>query len=905
MHPIQRVFMALFFPLKAAFRPASILGAAGVRGKPVAAWRAGAGHDPDVTLGFGRSGCWLLLCVLLAGCGEPAEQASATDGEAVGAEARAETGADAQEAAPADAWPADRAEVLRYPSLNGNIRGELHMLPPVSTGPMSPTWSPDGRWIAFAMAGDIWRIPSRGGTAEQLTTGPWYHFEPSWSPDGSRIAMTVETGDGLDIALLEVESGAVARLVEGGGVDVQPAWSPDGRFVYFTTMGRGMDVHRVGVATGEREEVLAGPGSQYQARISAQGVMAYMAPSPGMSGTGGIWTQGPGGGEPVLVRAEETAWRARPDWLPDGSGLVYVSDDAGSNDLVLVGAGGGNPLRLTGGTSHELMPRVSPDGREIAFVSNEEGATRLHVMAVSGGARSSWRTLDVSDRRQAGPVGTLGGTVVDESGRPVPARVTVTAADGRAYSPRGAFHRVLSPTETHYFRTDGAFEVEVPAGEVTVAVRRGLEYRPVEATLAVREGGRSEERFELARLVDAPAMGWYAGDTHVHDLHQGRYGLTHQDFFNALVSEDLHVSISLIHMDGTRLMGRWDDLTGRPHPLSTSDHILQYAQEFRGSFGHVGLAGVGEFITPLIGGAANTPFAADRLNADYLEAARTQGATGGFMHPFTGSVDTPERVGTQEIPVDVALGAGDFYDVICFWYDELYNAEMYYRILNAGFRIAATGGTDNFSDVWRDPGPGASRTYAHLDGPLSVEAWLSAIRERRTFATNGPLLFLTVDGQLPGSEIAVDESGGATTGAHEVVIEVATNSPLDRVEIVVNGEVASTHDVGAMGERFRLESVVELDGSGWIAARAVGPASPLVADSYAFAQTSPVWIVAGGREYRSAEDIRFLLAAVEVFRARVVERDRWVTAADRERFLSRVDEAAAVYEGLLRETEGG
>ena len=867
MHPIQRVFMAPSPSLKSASRPASILGPAGVCGKR------------------------LLLCVLLAACGEPAEEASSPEPQEA-----------ARETTPVDAGPAASAEVLRYPSLMGNIRGELHMLPPVSTGPMSPTWSPDGDWIAFAMAGDIWRIPSRGGAAEQLTRGPWYHFEPSWSPDGSRIAMTVETGAGLDIAVLEVESGAVVPLVEGGGVDVQPAWSPDGRYVYFTTMGRGMDVHRVEVATGAREEVVAGPGSQYQARVSPQGLLAYMAPAPGMTGTGGIWTQAPGGGDPVLVRAEETAWRARPDWLPDGSGLVYVSDDAGSNDLVLVGAGGGNPLRLTGGESHELTPRVSPDGREIAFVSNEEGPTQLHVMAVSGGARGSWRTLDVSDRVHAAPMGMLSGTMLDERGRPVPARVTVIASDGRAYAPRGGFHRVLSPTETHYFRTDGAFEVEVPAGEVTVAVRRGLEYRPIEFVVEVPAGGLAETRFGMARLVDAAAMGWYSGDTHVHDLHQGRYGLTHQDFFNDLVSEDLHASISLIHMDGTRLMGRWDDLTGRPHPLSTSDHILLYAQEFRGAFGHVGLAGVSEFIMPLIGGAANTPFAADRLNADHLDAARAQGATGGFMHPFSGSVETPESVGTQEIPVDVALGAGDFYDVICFWYDELANAEMYYRILNAGFRVAATGGTDNFSDVWRDPGPGASRTYAHLDGALSVDAWLTAIRERRTFATNGPLLFLAVDGRLPGSEIEVDDGGAAT--AYDVVVDVATNSPLDRVDILVNGEIAATHDVRERGESFRLESAVELDGSGWIAARALGPASPLVADSYAFAQTSPVWVVAGGREYRSAEDIRFLLAAVEAFRARVVERDRWITAADRERFLARVDEAAAVYAELLRETEG-
>ena len=130
-------------------------------------------------------------------------------------------------------------------------------------------------------------------------------------------------------------------------------------------------------------------------------------------------------------------------------------------------------------------------------------------------------------------------------------------------------------------------------------------------------------------------------------------------------------------------------------------------------------------------------------------------------------------------------------------------------------------------------------------------------------------------------------------------MEVATNSPLDRVEIIVNGRVAQSHDVRGRGGRFSVDATVDLDGSGWIAVRALGPASSLVSDSYAFAQTTPVWIVAEGREYRASEDVRFLLEAVEAFRRRVVERDRWVTTEDRERFLARVDEAAAVYRGRL------
>ena len=70
-------------------------------------------------------------------------------------------------------------------------RVERHMLPSVTTGPLDPAWSPDGRWIAFSMRGDIWKVPAEGGTSVALTKGPAWHFEPAWSPDGKRIALTV------------------------------------------------------------------------------------------------------------------------------------------------------------------------------------------------------------------------------------------------------------------------------------------------------------------------------------------------------------------------------------------------------------------------------------------------------------------------------------------------------------------------------------------------------------------------------------------------------------------------------------------------------------------------------------------------------------------------------------------
>ncbi len=50
------------------------------------------------------------------------------------------------------------------------------------------TVSPDGEWLIFTMLGHLFRLPVQGGTAEQLTFGPYYDSEPVISPEGRRLA---------------------------------------------------------------------------------------------------------------------------------------------------------------------------------------------------------------------------------------------------------------------------------------------------------------------------------------------------------------------------------------------------------------------------------------------------------------------------------------------------------------------------------------------------------------------------------------------------------------------------------------------------------------------------------------------------------------------------------------------
>jgi TolB protein len=765
-------------------------------------------------------------------------------------------------------------------------REERHMLPAVSSGPLNPAWSPDGRWIAFSMRGDIWKVPAEGGEAIAITSGPAYHFEPAWSPDGTRVAFAYQAVGNLEIGIVGEGGGPVETIASHARVDVQPAWSRDGKSLFFVSArAGGFRILRHDFATGAATPLASG----IQPAVSPDGKsIAYEQ--------GGLRVLDLATGESRMVRDEETEYRMEPAWTPDGQNILYVTEDEGSNDIRIVPAAGGEPIELTTDAArHEMSPAVSPDGTRFAFVQFTAGVPTLYTANITGGRAGAWRKVPITARRSVKPTGRVRIRVLGPDGRPVGARIYIDAADGRHYSPDDAFHRSMMVFDRHYFHMTADAEVEVPAGRTTVEAVRGWQFAPKSVTVDVRAGSTETATLRLERLMDLPARGWYSGDSHVHDLHQG-VGLTHEAFFRQLVAEDLNVTHALIHMDGTRLMGRWADLTGKPHPLSTSTHILQYGEEFRGSLGHIGMVGLREFILPLVGGAGGTAYAQPSLDTIYLEGARAQGGIGGFMHPYQSAPRTPASAAATLIALDLALGLGDYYDIGALWSDELGSADFYHRLLNAGFRVPATGGTDNFSDVFLDPPPGSDRTFAHLDGPLNHQNWMTAVKRGRTFFSTGPLLFLQVDGHEPGDEIAL---AAAAPPVVRVRAEAVSIAPMDTLEILVNGEIVQT--VRATDPvRMTFDGPIAVPLGGWVAARATGPKSKYLGDDYAFAQTSPVYVVRGGRRFVKATDVQFLADTVDAIWARV-ERARWRSNAERDSFRAAVDKAKAFYLKVLAE----
>ena len=537
----------------------------------------------------------------------------------------------------------------RYPSVGGDQnRTETYLIPAPTTSPMSPTWSPDGRWIAFSMWGSIWRVPASGGTAEELTCGPGYDYQPSYSPDGQKVVFVRDREGQLD---LWEYSPAERQLTNDEAVDLLPSYGPAGEIVFYSSRAGNFDIWKYPL-----KPLTSGPPRDIQPSHSPTSpIIAFVSTRDSPLGTGGLWTLDLNTGQTSLVHWEEPVYRARPVFSPDGNELLFSSD----GDLWRIPVSGGVPIRVTKGPEQDIDGQWSPDGEHIVYVSD---ARHMRIAPRDGGAATP---INISKYKFKRPTGLL---KVNLDG---PARVSIEAADGRSYTPLGAWHHVASATETHYFYASGAFEIELPRGKVQLRVNRGFEYAVVEEDVNVPGAVdvHLAERFELP--------GWYSGDTHVHDLHSGIYPITARDVATAAAAENLSVTNFLVHMDGTNLQGKPSNMTGRDDPHSTEHHILHYAEEYRSSLGHLSLLGVSELLYPMASGTRGTSLALPWPPLFQMaERAKRAGAVIGFPHPYypkmaTGSIEgVREGRGATELPVDVALEAVDFYDITCIWSED-------------------------------------------------------------------------------------------------------------------------------------------------------------------------------------------------------------------------------------------
>jgi hypothetical protein len=322
-------------------------------------------------------------------------------------------------------------------------------------------------------------------------------------------------------------------------------------------------------------------------------------------------------------------------------------------------------------------------------------------------------------------------------------------------------------------------------------------------------------------------------------------------------------------------------------------------QEYHTSvWGHIGLLGLKDHVLlPGYAGYQGTPAASlAPTNAEVADLAHAQGGVVGYVHPFDSDPDPSDTTHplTAEFPVDLALGKVDYYEAMGFVDDPMATAHVWYRALNCGFRLPAGAGTDAMANFASLRGPvGMNRVYVHTGGAVGQRVLLDSLLAGRTFATNGPLLELSVGGRGVGQELRLP----AGSRAVDARVRLRSNVPIDHLEVVANGQVVA--DVPLAGDRTRADTSLRLplQGSGWFLLRARSDRAMYpVLDLYPYATTSPVYVIVAGAPLRSAEDAEYFIRWIDRVAATAEQSKDWNTDAERGAVLDLMRRAREEYE---------
>src|SRR5690606_31797858 len=114
----------------------------------------------------------------------------------------------------------------------------------------SPQWlrypaiSPDGQKIAFTYKGDIYTVPTQGGTTTRLTFHQAHDFMPVWSPDSKQIAFASDRYGNFDVYIMQADGGEAIRLTYHSTSEYPYAFTPDGKNIVFGGNRQDLASHR-------------------------------------------------------------------------------------------------------------------------------------------------------------------------------------------------------------------------------------------------------------------------------------------------------------------------------------------------------------------------------------------------------------------------------------------------------------------------------------------------------------------------------------------------------------------------------------------------------------------------------------------------------------------------------------
>lgn len=783
---------------------------------------------------------------------------------------------------------------------------------PIFFGGVHPRPSPLGDEIAISYQGAICVIGLESRSEfVRLSEGSGWDIEPVWSPDGEQIAfLRTRNFHGGELKLIDAASGEELPLPKKVAGQGKLSFSPDGKKILGAfTGGRPAWFD---LETGDVTPVPLGPvdDDEYRRKrirfsLSANDRIVYVVHRDEPNEQGGnrgpqaeVWRCAKdGSNEEKLFE-----WPARIydlECREDAAGFLAVTDlGTAHNDIWRIPFS--DPLRnakkLTQGQADEDRPSTIREGRLLVYSTNSLGATAIEITDRKINMNAPVFPGELRTSTSDATILVRCFDPVESETEPITARITIQRKDGKFHAPPGSLYRI-SNGQGHFYAAE-TDQITVPAGTYQVIARRGLEYRRSERTFTLDEENVEAVGLKLERWIHMAKRGWYSGENHVHaNYGYGEWYNTPKTILRQCQGEDLNVCNTVVaNSDGDAIFDR-EFFLGQVDPRSTDDCLIYWGQEFRSTiWGHMTLSNLTQLTEPIMTGFPGTtnPFDVP-TNADIAQFTTDRGGLIGYTHPAGNMLDLYDQpYASKGLPVDAALKRVALMDVHGHTYDG--SLQLWYRLMNCGLPVVASSGTDVFLNRVRSLPPGFARTYVHLPDGLTYSSWTEGQRDGRSFITNGPILSFEVNGELGmGARVSLESPGEVSVKA-----KAESQFPMDRVELVRNGEVVKTLDLSGDTLSAEFEGEIEIPESGWLALRAHGPAHPEVIKE-PNAHTNPLWISVAGKPNPMAKtDAAFFLKWIDRLEKDVDARDRIPTEALKEHVQAQLDGAREYYRGLLK-----